>query len=233
MVHDYLYSKYNNSHHTPVQDGIILKLNKLNARDAAHMMAVTPSPEDMLDAPDTNHVTGSNEEGQGNVFCCDPLSISKRHHHPEGRKSSRRRRGPGQAVQVLFDHQQPSEVRHSSIKESGKSHSLSVISSAPQLNNTPQPPPPLTAIISTPASSAEKTAKASKGSTKLTRHSSLRQPSGENKLSTLIAPGSSTDALASSMKQLDEGDPRNYDDMIKFILTEHGIKVISEKEFVV
>lgn len=228
------YSKYNS---VPLQDGIVLKLNRLHSSQqaAVQMMAVTPSPEDMLDAPDKNHISGSNDDGQGNVFCCDPLSSSKR--HPDGRKSTRRRRGPGQAVQVLFEgqSQDPSEVRqnshqHSPLKESavvGKpfassgSHSLSIISSAPQLNTTP-----LLLPLSSGGGGGGGTpskAKANRASTKLTRHSSLRQPSER-----ICVPGTLVEHVGR-----DEGDARNYDDMIKFILTEHGIKVISEKEFVV
>lgn len=191
---------------SPIMDGIVLKLNKLNGArdDTAQMMAVTPSPEDMLDAPENNRMSGALD-----VFCCDPMSISKRY-HPDGRKSTRRRRGPGQAVQVLFEGQPaPPEVRPDLNKGSSfasGSHSLSIISSAPQLNNTPNPP------TCTAAPKA-------KGSVKLTRHSSLKQPAEKRNNLTEF--------------KVEEGDGRNYDDMIKFILTEHGIKVISEKEFVV
>ena len=221
-------SKYN-SVQSPVQDGIILKLNQLNShrdnRISPQMMAVTPSPEDVLDAAD-NHLTGSNDEekAQNNVFCCDP--IHKR--HLEGKKSTRRRRGPGQAVQVVFDHPpSSSEVRLPSAQTNPGSksfasgpHSLSIISSAPQLNSSKSTPPTLTCTASTPP--ADSTKGGNSPNKQLTRHSSLRQPVERNR------KGSFSGDL-----RKDENDTRNYDDMIKFILTEHGIKVISEKEFVV
>lgn len=220
---------------------MILNLNKLN-RDcgqAQHRMAVTPSPEDVLDAPDTNHVSEREDDTErraGNVFCCDPMASSK-HRHSDGRKqSSRRRRGPGQAVQVLFEgtpEQQSQEVRHGSMKDSRgsgkslqsssfasgsghtKSSSLSIISSAPQLNHAL--PLTSTTTATPPPSSASRS---SSDGARLTRHSSLRQPPQRRE---------EVEALVSK----EEVDTRNYDDMIKFILTEHGIRVISEKEFVV
>lgn len=227
-----VFSKYN------VQDGMILNLNKLN--QAQHRMAVTPSPDDVLDAPETNHVSEREDDTErrtGNVFCCDPMATSK-HRHSDGRKqSSRRRRGPGQAVQVVFEgtpEQQSQEVRHGSMKDtrdsgkslqssasfaSGSGHtkssSLSIISSAPQLNHAL--PLTSTTTAAQPPSSASRS---SSGGTRLTRHSSLRQPTQRR---------DEVEALVSK----EEVDTRNYDDMIKFILTEHGIRVISEKEFVV
>lgn len=250
-----------------LQDGMILNLNKLNSC-RGQRMAVTPSPEDMLDAADTNHGARSEvdetELRTGNVFCCDPTTHSTASKtggrqwdgaRKQSSSSSRRRRGPGQAVQVLFEGQQPhaaeAEVRHGSLKEApasgntslaysgqppNQSHSSgsqnhnhhSVISSAPQLNTALPPPPtpalpkPLCTIITPASKPREGPSGHSKSEVaKLTRHSSLRQPTRHlpTDVEVLVSKG--------------DADTRHYDDMIKFILTEHGIKVISEKEFVV
>lgn len=239
----WLLSKYsNNSVNSGLQNGVILKLNKLNSDRSSYqpqMMAMTPSPDDVLDAPEVND--SGDSAGQTNVFCCEPIA-NKRVSNGSSKQKSTRRRGPGQAVQVLFeDHQRqspsPSEVRHRSIREhssaasnstahrpfggSQEANGLSVISSAPQLNLAPlltcTPPQPQ----QSPTAKESKTRKSVKH---LIRHSSLRHPSSIKALGTENAINS---------RDTDELESRSYDDMIKFILTEHGIKVISEKEFVV
>lgn len=228
------------------------------------MMAVTPSPEDVLDAPDTRR-SGSNhhqhqDDGHksNNVFCCDPISsMSSSKRSNSDRKASRRRRGPpGQAVQVLFDGQAsaPSieEVRHRhSVKEhhnhkvgsatkaspsttattpitsspsasslAPKPKSVSIINCAPQQQNIPnhtalcapqqlyKPPP-----ICTPPPLAR--------SASVNSHTLLRKALQEQPNISVESPEGG------------EVTTRNYDDMIKFVFTEHGIKVISDKEYVV
>lgn len=227
-------------------------------------MMITPSPEDVLDAgpPPSNPPMNDDEpfHKSTNMFCCDPIAKKR----PSDRKSSRRRRGPGQAVQVLDGgaSQPPSdEVRHhrGSVKEpqhrssansfassSGSHANLAIICSAPQLNNknnnARKPSSAVTPIICTqsasPVASAQSspnilaTATEAAASTKFSmkRHSSLRQSpihrrdmhNGGSGPENPVVVGNGGDSAA-----------RNYDDMIKFVFTEHGIKVISDKEYVV
>lgn len=271
-------SKYNSNYHSmgctpsPIQDGIVLKLNILN-NGMHHKMMITPSPEDVLDAgtPPTHEPrrksSAKDDESfhkSTNMFCCDPISASKQ--RPRDRKSSRRRRCPGQAVQVLDSgdaqpasdevrHHQPHH-HHGSIKEPNRSsaksfastshNDLAIICSAPQLTNnnnsrtpslvvTPiictQSPSPVASAKSSPNILASATESTSSAKYSMKRHSSLRQSPVHRRHSDMHCI-SSTDAEA-LVANGGDSTARNYDDMIKFVFTEHGIKVISDKEYVV
>lgn len=203
-----------------MQDGIVLKLNRLNSsrKESTQLMAVTPSPEDVLDAPDMPYqlpgLPPGHEDQDGlksrSSFCCDTISLSHSKRTPErNHRSTRRRRGPGSAVQVVggggcYEGSQEEVRRHGSMREPslGSSGSKSLASSASAQN---------VSIVSTSAPPQT-----------LKSHRAQSQP-------ICTAP-------AATQQQQGNGEGqggRNYDDMIKFVFTEHGIKVISDKEYVV
>lgn len=242
-------SKY--SSHS-IQDGIVLKLNRLNSsrKSSTQMMAVTPSPEDVLDAPDMSYQVSSGVDDSDalksrNSFCCDAISLSKR--TPDrNHRSTRRRRGPGQAVQVIgyeeggkVIHSQE-EVRHrssmrvhpgnnshrDSTKSSASNASLNATNATTAAATSTSSAPKLSIITSAPQSlntgHRTQTPNCTASSTSQTDGKKSQQPFKQNQSPEVVIEGS--EEMQAS---------RNYDDMIKFVFTEHGIKVISDKEYVV
>lgn len=219
------------------------------------MMAVTPSPEDVLDAPDLSYQvvsSGVDDDGGGalksrNSFCCDAISLSKR--TPDrNHRSTRRRRGPGQAVQVMgyeeggkVVHSQE-EVRHRSsmrVHAGNNSHRDSTKSSASNASlnaaaAATSSAPKLSIITSAPQSlnTSHKT-QTPNCTASCTSHD--QSSPGEGKKSQQVRPKQkqSPEVVVIEASSEEMQASRNYDDMIKFVFTEHGIKVISDKEYVV
>lgn len=221
------------------------------------MMAVTPSPEDVLDAPDMSYQvasSGVDDDGGGalksrNSFCCDAISLPKR--TPDrNHRSTRRRRGPGQAVQVMgyeeggkVVHSQE-EVRHrssmrvhagnnshrDSTKSSASNASLNAAAAAAATSSAPK----LSIITSAPQSlnTSHKT-QTPNCTASCTSHD--QSSPGEGKKSQQVRPKQkpSPEVVVIEASSEEMQASRNYDDMIKFVFTEHGIKVISDKEYVV
>lgn len=218
-------------------------------------MAVTPSPEDVLDAPDLSYQvvsSGVDDDGGGalksrNSFCCDAISLPKR--TPDrNHRSTRRRRGPGQAVQVMgyeeggkVVHSQE-EVRHRSsmrVHAGNNSHRDSAKSSASNASlnaaaAATSSAPKLSIITSAPQSlnTSHKT-QTPNCTASCTSHD--QSSPGEGKKSQQVRPKQkpSPEVVVIEASSEEMQASRNYDDMIKFVFTEHGIKVISDKEYVV